>query len=618
MSPRAAKKRGDVRPPGQIRRSQIVTTFGPGAMIDLPDYAVIVGGLEHWSGYRDFPIIEERLAAKVKTLLGVGSIEFFAPPADNDDPTGEITGITAWLFPEWFVAQYEERDRATGVRSRPLVHRLDLGKGQRYERDKKKYKVVPVRFVQACLRGHVSDIGWRVFVHGNEDKCTRNLWMDERGTSGDLTDITIRCDCGKSKALSAATKMNDVPLGFCNGPRPWLGPYSQEKCGGADEKRQINKLLVRSASNAYFSQTLSVISIPEPGGAVRAAVDRVWTDFLQFAESLDDVARDRKKAKVAAALEDLSNEEVWTEIERRKEGAIPTTRGIRAAELETLLQSKDAVGDDQPDGLYFARRVAIPGGEPQLTKDINRLVKVHRLREVIAQVGFTRFEASVPDIDGELSLDVERAALSLNQSWVPAVENRGEGIFIGFDPDAIQEWFGRKTVKERGEQLRSGFDAWAKAHEIPNPTFPGLPYVMLHTLSHLLITAVALDCGYAASSIRERIYVGEGGYGILLYTASPDAEGTLGGLVEAADRIDQYLRDALDLARLCSNDPVCAQHQPDNRHEERFLVGAACHGCVLLAESSCERRNDFLDRALVVPTVDGAGAAFFGGDEGAA
>ncbi len=520
MTPRPAKKRGDVRPPGQIRRSQIVTTFGPGAMIDLPDYAVIVGGLEHWSGYRDYPIIEERLAAKVKALLGLPSIEFFAPPADNDDPTAEITGITVWLFPEWFVAQYEERDRATGIRSRPLVHRLDLVKGQRYERDKKKYKVVPVRFVQACLRGHVSDIGWRVFVHGHEDKCSRNLWMDEKGTSGDLTDITIRCECGKSKALSAATKMNDQPLGICNGPRPWLGAYAKERCGGTDDKRQINRLLVRSASNAYFSQTLSVISIPEPGGALRAAVDQVWTDFLQVAESLEDVARERKKAKVSAALEDFSNEEVWSEIERRKTGAAPAARGIRAAELETLLQSPDQAGpgsDDQPDGLYFARTVAVPGGEPLLTAGISRLVKVHRLREVIAQVGFTRFEAAVPDVNGELSLEVERGALSLNQSWVPAVENRGEGIFIGFKPAAIQQWLARPAVKARGEQLRAGFDAWAKAHEAGTALFPGLPYVMLHTLSHLLITAVALDCGYAASSIRERIYVAEAGYGILLY-----------------------------------------------------------------------------------------------------
>jgi hypothetical protein len=165
----------------------------------------------------------------------------------------------------------------------------------------------------------------------------------------------------------------------------------------------------------------------------------------------------------------------------------------------------------------------------------------------------------MPDVEGELDLAVESASLSFDTpKWLPAVENRGEGIFIGFKAADINDWKDRPDVIARAERLLAGFNAWAKDHQVANPKFPGSPYVMLHTLSHLLITAVALDCGYAASSIRERIYVGNAGYGILLYTASPDAEGTLGGLVEAADRIDMYLRDGTDMGRLCSNDPVCA------------------------------------------------------------
>ncbi len=113
------------------------------------------------------------------------------------------------------------------MRSRPLVHRGDLEKGHGTDSTGKKYKVVPVRFVQACPRGHVSDIDWRVFVHGEGATAARSLWLDERGTSGDLTDIIVRCECGLFKALSAATKREDVPLGFCNGPRPWLGQLRQ-------------------------------------------------------------------------------------------------------------------------------------------------------------------------------------------------------------------------------------------------------------------------------------------------------------------------------------------------------------------------------------------------------
>jgi len=408
-----------------------------------------------------------------------------------------------------------------------------------------------------------------------------------------------------------ATRVNDAPLGFCKGDRPWLGAHARERCGGDSGHSQPSRLLVRSASNAYFAQTLSVISIPEAGSALRQAIDAVWTDFLQYCESVSDVGRERRKQRVSAALEGFSDADVWREIERRKSGGDADARGIREVELETLLSAQAEIGDDRPGGDFYARTVSIPGKNSALTKAIERVVKVHRLREVIAQVGFTRFESSVSDVNGELALDVERAALARELSWVPAVENRGEGIFVALRPGAIEKWLGRASVKTRGEQLMAGFKAWAKTHSGAATVFPGLPYVMLHTLSHLLITAVALECGYSSSSIRERIYVGNGGYGVLLYTASPDAEGTLGGLVEAADRIDQYLRDALDLGRLCANDPVCAHHEPNNVEEERFLLGAACHGCVLLAESSCERRNDFLDRALVVPTVDDSDAAFF-------
>ena len=139
---------------------------------------------------------------------------------------------------------------------------------------------------------------------------------------------------------------------------------------------------------------------------------------------------------------------------------------------------------------------------------------------------------------------------------------------------------------------------------------------MLHSLSHLLQTAISLECGYSASSLQERIYAlqdntGPGRFGILIYTAATDAQGTLGGLVEAGRSIRSHLRRALESAVLCSNDPVCSQHAPGTPGAAN-LNGAACHGCLLVPETSCELRNDFLDRALVVPTVDSPDAAFFG------
>jgi hypothetical protein len=607
--PRGGRAPRPAKPHGQVRQSQIVTTFGPGAMLDLPDYAVIIGGLENWNGQRDHPILEDRLAAKVKQELGLASVEFYAPPPDPDDPTAPQNGITAWQFPEWFIAQYEEKDRETGLRSRPLVHRTDLVK-RRYVRDRQKYSVVPVRFVQACTRGHVSDIDWRLFVHGPGGDCVgRPLWMDERGTSGDLTAITVRCECGKAKALSAAAKKDDIPLGFCKGDRPWLGRYGRERCGGAERTTLPSRLLIRAASNAYFAQTLSVISIPEAGGPIRQAVNPVWIDFLQFCESRADVTRERRKPRVSAAIEGFSDADVWKEIQRRKGGGDVEAPGIRDVELQTLLSSEVEVGNDTPGGDFYARSVRLPA-RSRFASKIERVVKVHRLREVMAQIGFTRFEAAVPDVDGEFALDVERASLARDLTWVPAVENRGEGLFVALKPEAVAAWLQREPVRARERALSAGFEVWRHDHS-GSARFPGLPYIMLHSLSHLLMTSVSLDCGYAASSIRERVYVGSNAYGVLLYTASPDAEGTLGGLVATADRVTEHLRHALDLARLCANDPVCAHHRPDSKEESQYLLGAACHGCLLLSEVSCERRNDFLDRALVVPTVDDTDAAFF-------
>jgi hypothetical protein len=374
-------------------------------------------------------------------------------------------------------------------------------------------------------------------------------------------------------------------------------------------------LLIRSASNAYFPQVLSVISIPDANERLRKAVDEVWEDFLQYAESVDDVIKERKKAKVNASLEGLSDASVFSEIERRRRGGPEQTKSIKYAEIETLLSSPDEIGEDTLDGNFFARVLPKPNNDSRFLDKVDRTVLVHRLREVVAQVGFTRFEAAMNEVDGELNLDVRRAPLALDISWLPAIENRGEGVLIAFKKDAIKSWLNRSAVQKRGMQLLQGFQAWQQGHTASKSMFPGLPYIMLHSLSHLLITAVSLECGYSASAIRERIYAGEAGYGILLHTGTPDSEGTLGGLVQVGRKIGTHLRNALELGRLCSNDPVCAQHNPQDTHEERYLMGAACHGCVLIAETSCERFNQYLDRSLVVPNVATSGTEFFADSE---
>ncbi|MEI8258993.1 MAG: DUF1998 domain-containing protein, partial [Deltaproteobacteria bacterium] len=175
---------------------------------------------------------------------------------------------------------------------------------------------------------------------------------------------------------------------------------------------------------------------------------------------------------------------------------------------------------------------------------------------------FTRLEPVTPDVQGEYDLDVKMAALSLTQNWLPATEIRGEGVFIELDEKAVHDWEQRPEVMERARQLCVGYEEWAKTAG-KAPPFPGVRFYMLHSLAHLLMSAISLECGYAASAIRERIYAGPSTKddtrmaAILLSTGTTGSEGTLGGLVEQGRQIRSHLQRAWDLGRLCSNDPVC-------------------------------------------------------------
>ncbi|QDT79201.1 hypothetical protein Mal35_26560 [Gimesia maris] len=596
---------------GQVRQSQLITSFGPGSMMDLPDHSVLISGLDAWSSGGE-EIIEPRLTDKLKELFDppLQALRLYSPPPDSEDPTAPQTGITAWQFPEWFITQDVDREASQGaVRSRMLVPRRMLTKGKFIDDNRKKRNVVPIRFVRACRSGHIGDIDWYTFSHFHETDCRRPLWIEEVGTSGDIAEVYVRCECGSRRPLAEAVGFSAGALGHCDGARPWLGPYAREQCN------ELNRLLIRQASNAYFSQLMSVISLPDRNENLHEAVKSAW-DFIGEVEDAGMLQYERKKSKVHALLEDFKDEEVFAEIKVIRGETPQITKSVKHAEMETLISSKDELGDDKPDGNFFARNLPREVWDKPWMNSVQRIVLVHRLREVMAQVGFTRFEAVSPDIDGELEIGVRRAALAREITWLPAVENRGEGIFIQFSSDAVEKWVARVDVIARGTRLLAGYDAWKAEHHGATKKFVErgglLPYVLFHSFSHMLVTAVSLECGYPASSIRERIYsIPDVGYGILLYTGTSDAEGTLGGLVQVGRKIHEHIRNALEMGELCSNDPVCGQHEPANMHERRFLHGAACHGCLLISETSCEHHNEFLDRALVVPTVDNLGIEFF-------
>lgn len=591
-----------------LRRSQLVGSFGPGALVDLPDRSVIISGLYYWDQRGSVEIHETRLVAKLRQALGVANLQLFTPPAYDDAPNAPKLGVGARIYPAWFVTQ--ERAANAGLFGRRRLVGIEgterNGLNYRDPDDGRRKHLTPVRFVCACRKGHTDDVDWRTFAHRGKTECRRTLWIEERGTSGEVTDTWVGCDCGQKRQLYDALDINTLALGFCNGKRPWLGYFNSEDC------HEPNRLLVRSASNAYFAEVMSVISLPDKNEGISLRLDEIW-DLIRDVESVSELDMLRKlQVPVRAALDDVPSSDALDLIRQRRAGGVDD-RPVKEAEFDILACGQDVIGVDTSQSTFFAETLGRakwdPSGDP-LLEPVERLVLVHRLREVVAQVGFTRFEPPAPEIDGELDMKVERQMLDTEVKWLPAVEHRGEGVFIQIRASAIEAWLKRAPVAEHVDRLMRGFDLW-KVDRRSDRMFPGAPYVLLHSLSHLLIAAIALDCGYPASSLRERVYALPGRYGILIHTGTSDAEGTLGGLVEAGARIRDHLRQALDMGRLCSNDPVCADHRADDSNERRYQHGAACHGCVLIAETSCEQRNDLLDRALVVPTVASHGVAFF-------
>lgn len=602
------------KPDGQVRQSQLLSTYGAGAMIDLVQHAVLVQGLDSWN-YRgtetdpgvfvDEPRLKDTLEERYKLRLD-DEYYFRRPPAGEDSEPHPGMGIRVLEFPAFFVCQ--------GCRR--LLHRRDLGDsvksdGRRFHSDcdPKRNTVVPVRFVAACRRGHLQDFDWKGFAHYGKDTdtCERGMLKLYEGVVGDFSDIRVSCSCGASMRLADARK-EQLKL-TCFGRRPWLPPEAERrKC------TEEAHLLVRTASNGYFSLQISALSVPDPDNIIRDALSRdakrIAKRFAKGGTRLEDFLEDDHEELV----EKHGMPAVLAQAKLIAQGLSVKRDDIRSGEYLQLTThaTPEVPGQTFDESAQFiARTITLAPAVPKLAT----VTLVHRLREVLVQFGFTRLEPSSADLQGDHDLGVARAPLAAEETWLPAATLQGEGIFLELDAASMTKWSKRKAVQERAKDLAAGWHRWhedrARQGETKKiPPFLGVRFYLLHSLSHLLINSIAMECGYSASAIKERIYCGPMGEGrgemagILLYTGTVGSEGTLGGLVEQGRRIGHHLRRALETGQLCSNDPICGAHTPKDDPTDRLLEGAACHGCLLIAEPSCDKRyNRNLDRALVVPVI---------------
>ena len=618
MSPtRPPRERYKSRRVGAVRPSQMIHTFGPGAVMDLPQLSVVLSGVDRWDINHTERIIEPRLIGSVRELPGCQNVtEFRTPPWEEEtaspfDAWARI-GVPVYPFPRWLrctrcnLLAPVDRER---FRLDVNAYRPDQA---RYVHEKchgRRPSAVPARFLIACPAGHLDDFPWEEFVH-HGDPCPNApiLELHEAGKASRATDVRVKCKgCGAERHVQEAFNIgatNNLPL--CRGRHPHLQRFD----AGCD---QPTRPLLLGASNAWFAVYRSALTIPTVTGEIEQKVADHWDDLatIESREELNFIVRRLTVGAGERPLRWLLNfdpEDVWTAIDGRRTGGTgdPGSGDLRGPEWEAFTAAIPPRSDD-----FSARSLDIPEG---FEETLGRPVAVDRLREVQALCGFTR-------IDGPNEAESARIApiWDAPQTWLPAAEVRGEGILITLSEARIERWETTYADSGRYRDLRQATRNWRARRGLdPNEGAPAARFVLLHTVSHLLMRQVALECGYSAASIRERLYCREAGaaegppmVGILLYAAAPDSEGTLGGLVALSEpaRLAAVLRDALQRSALCSTDPLCASHHAGDLGDS--LHNAACHACLFAPETSCEAGNRHLDRAAAVPILGQQHGAYF-------
>ena len=497
---------------GEIRPSQLMFTYGVGALIDLPKLSVIVTGLDDWPANPEYtrPVNESRLLQAVQFHLP-GVEKMLAPPVVPEtgappDPLDPVTliGVPVATFPRWMVCPH---CRILAPLSSGLfqldenLYRMDETCYRHATCNKAKNpEVIPARFLAACENGHLDDFPWVEFVHRNEPCESPMLRLIEHGPSGEARDLEVRCEhCNSQRRLSEAFGIeNREKMPDCRGRRPHLRDYDSEPCG------LKMRTIILGASNTWFPVSLSTIGIPVSADIILQLIEENW-GVLKNVSSSTIIAFMRSVGQLGR-LSHYPDETIYAAIQQYQHNLnTGSTRGmkpdLKTPEWKVFTEHNPALNSDE----FRLRPVDVPA---QYQRLIRQVVLVERLREVTALVGFTRIDSG-GEMTDELDIPTQNAPLARTMpTWVPASEVRGEGIFIQFDETRIAQWANRPGMSKASQEFFEAHVRWRKARGIepPEEGFPGMRYVLLHSFSHALMRQLSLECGYSAASIRERIY----------------------------------------------------------------------------------------------------------------
>ncbi|MFD8272034.1 DrmB family protein [Streptomyces flaveolus] len=584
----------------RVRQSQTVVPFGVGAVFDIQGESFVATGIGDWPSRGRQPIESARLVGR----LGVSG--FFAAPATANDrfDIADAPGAPYIRFPSWLFCGACRRMKRWRIADEKH------GQAPRCPSCSPARTLAPMRFVQICQAGHLSDVDWWFWAHSRRDGGERRqcgereklrFLVSERASG--LEALSVACtakDCGAVRDLLDVLGTHGLR---CWGRNPWQRASEAVQC-----PRPV-QIVQRTAGNLYYPIVHSALDIPEtdvPAHADDALADQVREHHL-WVSLCRDAASPRAVLFRQMIQEDTAADDALLDALLAEEtGVMSPTTTVASSEgpaKPDLSREEWAAftAPAPPATRDFALRETTLGlagetAEPWagLAGRFGRVVLADRLREVRALSGFTRVS---PDAT------VVPADTSRRLKWLPAVEVFGEGIFLTLDRAALKDWEDDPDVRKRVESMRADLDRSFQKDRLESVTGPELSprFVLLHTLAHLLIRQLSFESGYTTASLRERIYARpeQDQYGVLVYTAAGDAEGTLGGLVRQGEppRLAETLLRMTESAAWCSADPLCAEHTGQGFGN---LNRAACHACALLPETSCEAGNSLLDRALVI------------------
>jgi hypothetical protein len=580
----------------QIKRGHLVLSTGVGSVIRTQTgVTAVVAGLNSWietlpvSGSdlanlqrarQEYLISYEIRDAELEDACGVS--RFIAPPKQEEEVYGRKQNnnweVPLIRFPLAGVCENFkcQRLRIAGASDSKVLDCTNCNVDQRF-----KFKSRQVPIFLACINGHLDEIQWDTFVkHKNE--CTGSVIKVQIGEV--LTSPRASC-------LTCGGQSEKEDLDFaCTGASPWLPHLPNEAC--VERMRVIE----RTSVSAYYASSKSSIHIP-----IDTKFDERFLEWLISRNSA--ITTDIKSVDSVEGLRNLcvqagfvaTTEFVIEHVsylknrkkEKKRDDEMWDVGTARSNELDVFsgkvkypaLQNSKLIEFDVLGISSFKHELI------GLENLICGIIAVHRMTETRVLDGFSRVTPkSLSPRDGyKLLWGHEIKA----DSWLPGYRVHGEGILVELNASLISQKFGKDLID------RELIDLGNSRSQL---TAGG---VLAHSLAHLLISSLADDCGYQLPSIRDRIYdLPDGRVALMVYTAEGDTVGTLGGLVAFAQpgMFEQLLDRALEVARWCPQDPVCIERVTDNMAG----IHAACHQCLLLPETCCEKFNSWLDRSTIV------------------